>query len=121
MAQRARAKNQRHRDKPDPLAKIVGARVRSLRREKAWTFDAFVEETGLGRGYISELERGLVVPTITTLARVADALEVTMADLVLGGSSRERVFDLSRDLEEKEVAAILKRVEALVGDRAGKK
>ena len=54
--------------------------------------DAFVEETGLGRGYVSELERGLVIPTIGTLARVAKALDVTVADLVVGESDRERLF-----------------------------
>ena|SRR5688572_25434915 len=83
----------RHRAAPDPLAARVGMRIRQLRKEAAFAFDAFVEETGLGRGYVSELERGLVVPTIGTLARVAIALEVTIADLVLGDSDRERLFD----------------------------
>lgn len=83
----------RHRLAPDPLAAAVGARVQRLRRAADYTFDAFVEETGLGRGYISELERGLVVPTVGALARVAAALDVTIADLVLGESERERLFD----------------------------
>lgn len=83
----------RHRAAPDPLAARVGMRIRTLRKELEFAFDAFVEETGLGRGYVSELERGLVVPTIGTLARVATALEVTIADLVLGDSDRERLFE----------------------------
>lgn len=58
-----------------------------------FAFDAFVEETGLGRGYVSELERGLVVPGVGTLARVASALGVTIADLVSGDTDRERLFD----------------------------
>src|SRR5690606_12844577 len=70
-----------------------GARVRRLRRAMDFSFDAFVEETGLGRGYISELERGLVVPTVGALARIAVALDVTIADLVIGDSDRERLFD----------------------------
>lgn len=103
----------RHRLAPDPLAAAVGARVQRLRRAADYTFDAFVEETGLGRGYISELERGLVVPTVGALARVAAALDVTIADLVLGDSDRERLFDdlrgqrpnLVRELREKVRAA----------------
>ena len=71
----------------------MGARIRQLRRELSFTFDAFVGETELGRGYVSELERGLVVPTIGTLARVARALDVTLADLVLDDSDRELLFD----------------------------
>jgi hypothetical protein len=38
----------RHRAGPDPLAKLVGARIRELRLEAEFTFDAFVEETGSG-------------------------------------------------------------------------
>jgi transcriptional regulator with XRE-family HTH domain len=114
MPPRRRAQTGRHRTKPDPLAKSVGARVRELRQEKEWTFDAFVEETGLGRGYISELERGMVVPTITALAKVAMALEVTVADLVLGDSPREQLFETARQLEEKAVAALLRQAQSLL-------
>ncbi|MBX3232773.1 MAG: helix-turn-helix transcriptional regulator [Labilithrix sp.] len=83
----------RHRERPDPLAARIGARIRQLRTETEFPFDAFVEETGLGRGYVSELERGLVVPGVGTLARVASALGVTIADLVSGDTERERLFD----------------------------
>jgi transcriptional regulator with XRE-family HTH domain len=107
----------RHRTKPDALAKAVGARVRKLRDEKGWNFDAFVEECGLGRGYVSELERGMVVPTVTSLAKLARALEVTVADLVLGESPRERIFEVARHLTERDVMAILKQAEKLLGDR----
>src|SRR5579863_6777932 len=114
MPPRQRATSGRHRTRPDPLAKAVGARVRRLRKEKEFSFDAFVEETGLGRGYISELERGLVVPTITSLSKVAMALEVTIADLVLGDTPREHLFDVSRRLEEKGVAALLRQAQTLL-------
>jgi transcriptional regulator with XRE-family HTH domain len=121
MATSRRATNIRHRTKPDPLAKSVGARVRALRVEKDWSFDAFVEETGLGRGYISELERGLVVPSLTALAKLAAALDVTVADLVLADSKRARLYELTRDMTERDVAVILKKAEDLAGDRAAKK
>ena len=114
MPTRPRAKQTRHRTKPDPLARAVGERVRRLRKEKDWSFDAFVEETGLGRGYISELERGLVVPTVTSLAKLAKALEVTIADLVLGDSPREHLFDITRQLDDKSVTALLKQAQTLV-------
>jgi transcriptional regulator with XRE-family HTH domain len=89
----------------------IGRRVRDLRLELGFTFDAFVEETGLGRGYISELERGLVVPTVSALAKIARALELTMADLVVGGSIRERLFDATRKAEEPLLRRLLRDVE----------
>lgn len=101
----------RHRKTPDPLAAQVGALVKRLRKECEFTFDAFVEETGLGRGYISELERGLVVPTIHSLAKIARALDVTVADLVVGASERERLFTLARDLSPDDVRWLLARAE----------
>lgn len=109
----------RHRKTPDLLAKAVGEHIRKLRKHKGICFDAFVEETGLGRGYISEIERGLAVPSIKTLKAVAKALEVTMADLVLGDSPREQLFRLTADMNVADVLALLERAEQ-VPPRSGR-
>ena len=109
------AKKGRHRKEPDPQAKALGARVKLLREERGFNFDAFVEETGLGRGYVSELERGLVVPTIHALAKVATALELTIADIVAGDSPRERLFAATRGLSPTQIDRLL----GLVGPRKG--
>jgi transcriptional regulator with XRE-family HTH domain len=100
MAPRARQRTvggRHHRTEPDLVAARVGARIRALRLHSTLSFDGFVAVTGLGRGYVSELERGIVVPTVGTLARVATALGVTLSDLVLGASEREQLFDELRD------------------------
>lgn len=89
----------KHRAKPDPLAARFGERLRRLRAAADFTFDAFVEETGLGRGYVSELERGLAVPTLSTLAKIAKALELPIADLVLGDTPRELLYEATRGLD----------------------
>jgi len=96
----------KHRAKPDPLAARFGERLKRLRREADFTFDAFVEETGLGRGYVSELERGLAVPTLSTLAKIANALELPMADLVLGDSPREKLYEATRGLDEAHISRL---------------
>jgi transcriptional regulator with XRE-family HTH domain len=100
----------RHRHIPDPLAERIGARIRALREDAGIGFDAFIARTGLGRGYVSELERGLVVPSVGSLTCVADALEITLADLVLGSSDRERVFDELRG----QPAALLRQVRDVI-------
>jgi len=117
MAPRTRANTTAHRRKPVPIARAVGKRIRQLRTERDWKFDAFVEETGLGRGYISELERGLVVPSLETLRRVADALGLTVADLVLGGSAREHLFEITRELTPAEIRGLINQVEPLAKAR----
>jgi transcriptional regulator with XRE-family HTH domain len=89
---------------------VIGQRIRRLRRELDFSFDAFVEETGLGRGYVSELERGLVVPTVHALAKVAAALEVTLPDLVVGDSAREQLFEITRGMSDADVRSLLDQV-----------
>jgi len=96
-----------HRRKPDPLAAKIGRRIRALRQDADFTFDAWVEELGLGRGYVSELERGLVVPRLDTLTRIAKALDVTVADLVAGESPRERLFAATRGLPDEVIETLL--------------
>ena len=64
----------------------------------------------MGLGYISELERGLVVPTVHALAKVAAALEVTVADLVLGDSVREQIFAATRGVTDGELGPILEKL-----------
>ena len=101
-----RRRSTAHRSKPDPSALRLGRRVRTLRQEKDFNFDAFVEETGLGRGYISELERGLVVPSLTVLTRIAEALETTVSDLVAGHTAREKLLEATRRLGEADVLKV---------------
>jgi transcriptional regulator with XRE-family HTH domain len=56
--------------------------VRLLRRRKGWSQEAFAEEAGLHRTYISDLERGSRKPTITVVDKLATALGVTVGQLL---------------------------------------
>jgi len=106
MPTRQRSTTSHHRSQPDPMARRVGDRIRALRAEQNFDFDAFVEDSKLGRGYISELQRGLVVPTIHALAKLAKSLEVTVADLVLGDTPREKLFAAMRHLDPQDMARV---------------
>ena len=119
MPARKRSENTVHRTQPLPLAKKVGGRIRELRKASGFNFDAFVEETGLGRGYISELERGLVNPSLTTLHRVAKALELTMTDVVAGDTLRERVFAATRELPPRQLKRLLAEIEEMLDGESG--
>ena len=112
MAKSPRAAG-RHRKVADPLALAFGPRIKQLRLAQNFSFDAFVEETGLGRGYISELERGLVMPSLLTVHRLAAVPEVSMADLVLGESRREEVFDMMRGWPNRDVERFRQAAEVL--------
>ena len=57
----------------------VGANIRQLRTAKGMTLDRLASLSELTRGYISLVERGLKMPSIAALLRIAEALEVKAA------------------------------------------
>lgn len=60
----------------------VGARVRELRRARGLTQRVLADRAGLYHTTISELERGVTVPGIDTLDKIATVLKVHLSDIV---------------------------------------
>lgn len=56
--------------------------MRLLRLKKGWSQEAFAEEAGLHRTYISDLERGSRNPTIAVVDKLATALGVRVGQLL---------------------------------------
>lgn len=113
MSGKAPKPARQQRRAPDALSRRVGSRIRTLRKELDWNFYAFVGETELAQGVVSEIERGLVLPRLTTLARIASTMEITVADLVLGDTLREQVFAATRGLTDADLRALLEHVERM--------
>lgn len=59
----------------------VGARVRSLRRERGLTIEQLAVATGLTKGFISQLERDRTAPSLSSIARICDALGVRLSHI----------------------------------------
>ncbi len=59
----------------------VGARVRSLRRERGLTIEQLAAATGLTKGFISQLERDRTAPSLASIARICDALGVRLSHI----------------------------------------
>ena len=58
-----------------------GLNLRRLRKDKGLAQEKFALEHSFDRTYISGIERGKRNPTITVVQRLADALEVSVAEL----------------------------------------
>ena len=56
---------------------MVGEKIRKLRKEKKLTLKDIAEATGLSIGYISQLERGAVEPSLSSLRKVSEFLGVS--------------------------------------------
>ena len=59
----------------------LGARVRQLRQDRGLTLKALGRESGLSHPFLSQLERGLARPSVGSLERIAQALEVPVSAL----------------------------------------
>lgn len=62
----------------------VGARIRRLRTAKGLSLKTVSERSGTSIGMLSLIERGRSSPSVRLLARLADALEVTVAHFIPG-------------------------------------
>jgi transcriptional regulator with XRE-family HTH domain len=59
----------------------LGARVRTLRRERGLTLKGLGEKAGLSHPFLSQVERGLARPSVGSVERIAAALDVSVARL----------------------------------------
>lgn len=70
---------------------IVGGRLRKLREERGLSQGDVEKRSGLLRCYISRVENGHTVPSVGTLERLAQALEVPLYRLFYEGAKPPQV------------------------------
>ena len=81
---------------PEDTADALARNVRRLRGERALTLDELAKRAGISRSMLIQIEQKRVNPTLATLVRIAQALDVGLAELVELGSTR-RVRVIARD------------------------
>lgn len=60
----------------------VGKRVKSLRAERRVTLEKLANLTGFSKGYLSKVEKSEKAPPVSTLGKIARALDVTISFLL---------------------------------------
>ena len=66
---------------PQRVLIALGAALNAARQERGLSQEALGLQTGVHRNYIGGIERGERSPTVATVAKLADALGVSLADL----------------------------------------
>jgi transcriptional regulator with XRE-family HTH domain len=66
----------------DSLAKRIGARLRTLRKARQLTLAALSQRSGMSTSYLSAVEKGVNLPSLQTLARLTEALGVSIPSVL---------------------------------------
>lgn len=67
---------------PDALASRIGRNALAVRQRTDGLQDIVAKRAGITAGMLSKIERGKAMPSLPTLVRLADALEVNPAVLL---------------------------------------
>ncbi|MDI6641519.1 MAG: helix-turn-helix transcriptional regulator [Elusimicrobiota bacterium] len=63
------------------IFETIGQQIRNKRKAKSLTLEDLAEKCGREWSYISQIERGKSIPSIETLFRICNALEISLTDL----------------------------------------
>lgn len=63
------------------IEKLIGVQIARIRKEREITQEQLAESVDVATETISRLERGVSIPSLKTLARISEALHVSLKDL----------------------------------------
>jgi XRE family transcriptional regulator, regulator of sulfur utilization len=64
------------------ISKKLGQNLKKIRTQKGISQGDISRKLDMDRGYISRLENGMKNPTLSTIQKIADFLEVSVNDLM---------------------------------------
>jgi transcriptional regulator with XRE-family HTH domain len=102
---------------------IIGSRIREIRKSKKMTQEKLAELSGVEPSNISHIERAATKLSLPTLVNIANALEVTLDELIYDNLKKsahvsaklidELLFDCSAD-ELKAIAEVIKTTKSVL-------
>ncbi|MNO24254.1 HTH-type transcriptional regulator SinR [compost metagenome] len=88
------------------ILKLVGARIRVLRKKRGLSQESLGEKGGFHFSYIGQIERGEKNVSLINLAKIANALEVNVAQLFSYVHEYSELTEI--DVEVKEIVMMLR-------------
>lgn len=79
---------------------LIGKRLAAARKNKNLTQEKLAELTSLANNYISNIENNRSIPSLETLIKLCQALEVTPNEILLGSSFSDDKY-MNNELMEK--------------------
>lgn len=80
----------------------LASRIKATRISKGYTLDRVAEISGLGKGLLSKVENFRVTPSLPTLAKLCEALGMSLSELFEGLDDKPKL-SIVRSSERKEI------------------
>ena len=106
------------------ILKALGKRIAYLRKQKGMSQEDFADASGKMINTISNIERGLSDPKVTTLMSIAKALDISIEELFSENTQKQSVEKLPSNIsailqilkkqDDKILKVIQKQIEALL-------
>jgi len=94
---RKTVKPEKPREAVDPITSHLCERVRELRQKRNWTLEQMSAACGVSRSMLSQIERNQANPTLAVAYRIAQALQMSLADLVEAPGSASTIDVIRAD------------------------
>lgn len=79
---------------------MIGEKIKSVRLEKGITAKELAEKAEVTPGYISQIERNLISPSLSVLMRIAEVIDIPLVSL-FSQEEQERVTVITRENRTK--------------------
>jgi transcriptional regulator with XRE-family HTH domain len=100
------------------LAVAIGRKIAARRKARGWTQSQMAESLGVGYEAVSRMERGSILPTISKIIQVAEALDCPIDELLFESSNRasdqaQVIFRMLEGLPEEERVVLIETLDRL--------
>lgn len=99
---------------------MIGARIREIRNKKGLTQEQLSERMEINPKYLSSIERGNENPTLNTLIKLSETLEVDLGDIFSlirledPGERKSMISSLLDQADDKELKVAFKVLSAIL-------
>ncbi len=100
---------------------LLGTKIRNRRKEKNYTLEQLAEKLDVSTTFIGQIERAKGIPSLETLVKIANVLEISTDSLLFGDLNNrsgnnhfiKSVAELTETFTPKEKELLLKNIEII--------
>ena len=102
------------------LKEMIGSRIQEIRNKKGITQDQLSEKVGISAKYLSSIERGKENPTLNTILKLAQSLDVTPDEFFIHleiedpAKRKSMINELLDEADEDQLKLIYKVLSAMI-------